>query len=356
MRFPLRITSSALFALLLLFTQTIDAQKVKRAVPVQPQPAPTVPLQQAVDIDSLARFLAGIEPPSGSPLFPLTGTVEWAAYSSSMDQRWQRFDASRLQPVRSWGSSQLGGLPASTVFYPFSGPDFVYAQALFPHAGTYILCGLEPVGAVPSLKNIQPLGPTLAWLQSSIKTLMQAGYFVTKDMRTDFKKGALPILCVMLARSGDRIVSINSDGGHAEIHFSAPGGGEQTLLYFSADLRANGSSVEKFIRQRRPDVAYIKAASYLLHEPQFSAIRNLILAQCNAIVQDDSGIPLRYFDTRQWNLRLYGSYTAPLDIFRKYYQPDMADLYARTTTTPLTFGAGYHWDPRTANLLLAARK
>jgi hypothetical protein len=219
---------------------------------------------------------------------------------------------------------------------------------------------LEPVGAAPSVKNILPLGPTLGWLQASLKTLMQAGYFVTKDMRVEFKKGAslqgaLPLLCVMLARSGARISSINSDASHAEIHFSASGGGEQTLFYFCADLR-NSGALASFIKQRHPDVAYIKAASYLMHEPDFATVRNLLLTQCSAIVQDDSGIPLRYFDTHQWTLRLYGAYSAPLDIFRKYYQPDLAELYAKTSTTPISFGAGYHWDPKTANLLLAARK
>ena len=30
--------------------------------------------------------------------------------------------------------------------YMFSGPDFLYANAFFPNASTYILCGIEPVG------------------------------------------------------------------------------------------------------------------------------------------------------------------------------------------------------------------
>jgi len=37
---------------------------------------------------------------------------------------------------------------ADTMYYMFSGPDFLYAYTFFPNANTYILAGLEPVGQV----------------------------------------------------------------------------------------------------------------------------------------------------------------------------------------------------------------
>jgi hypothetical protein len=111
-----------------------------------------------------------------------------------------------------------------------------------------------------------------------------------------------------------------------------------------------------FIKQSRPGVAYVKAASYLLHESDFSIIRNLLLSECPVILQDDSGIPLRYFDAARWNLRLFGKYTPPLDIFKQYYQADLEELYRKTTSAPLGFGTGYHWDSRGANLIMGVRK
>ena len=46
------------------------------------------------------------------------------------------------------------------MFYMFSGPDFLYANAFFPNASTYILCGIEPVGPVPiSTKSRAPRCP-----------------------------------------------------------------------------------------------------------------------------------------------------------------------------------------------------
>ena len=43
------------------------------------------------------------------------------------------------------------------MLYMFSGPDFLYATSFFPNASTYVLAGLEPVGAVPELTSLSPL-------------------------------------------------------------------------------------------------------------------------------------------------------------------------------------------------------
>lgn len=354
--------------LLLWFTWARAAIAQNLATEYLPEP-PAIPRAQAVqpakqrtDINDMARFIAGLPPSGDGALAGMTKTDEWINYSASMDSRWQRFDAGRLQPIRLWGATDLRDVRATTVFYPFSGPDFISLLTFFPQASNYILCGLEPVGDLPSPEKLQPLYLTFGWLQASMKTLFDAGYFVTKEMGVDLKmspmQGTLPLLCVMLARSGDRIIGITRDAGHAEIRFVAPDGGRpQTLYYFSTDL-SNGGVGKKgaffnFVKQARPDAAYFKAASYLPHEPDFSIIRNTVLALCRSIVQDDSGIPLRAFDLRRWRLRLYGTYAPPLDIFKKYDQPDLAALYARTSAKPLPFGTGYHWNPKSANLIVA---
>ena len=40
------------------------------------------------------------------------------------------------------------------MFYMFSGPDFLYADAFYSKASTYVLGALEPVGAVPDLTRL----------------------------------------------------------------------------------------------------------------------------------------------------------------------------------------------------------
>lgn len=343
----------------LLLCATTQATEVRRAQPVDPWG--DFPSEQPSGINDASRFIAGMPPVASSPLTEWAQTPEWIAFAQAVSDSWQRFEINHLDPIRNWRAANLSDLNPGTVFYPFSGPDYIHAQTLFPNATTYILCGLEPTGTPPSLQNLQPLTATLGWMQVSMKTLMEAGYFITKEMKVGLKQsplqGTVPVLCFMMVRNGDHIVSVQSDANHAEIRFLVPGDTRvRTLHYFSLNLRNDGlrkgNAFLEFVKAARPDVGYLKSASYLLHESDFSTIRDTLLTQCRAILQDDSGIPLREFKPDRWRVRNFGVYAAPLDIFKKYNQPDLADLYAKLPSAPLPFGVGYHWNPTTANLML----
>lgn len=335
------------------------AVEVRRAVPADPPPAQFS--EEPAGVNDASRFIAGLPPSGNGPLWAWTQDAGWNAFSQILNDSWLAFDGRHLEPIRSWRTVNLADVNPATVFYPFSGPDYIHARALFPDAATYILCGLEPVGTTPVPENLQPLTATLGWTQVSIKTLMEAGYFVTKEMKTQFKQsplqGVVPVICLMMARDGDRIVSVQSDGTRAEIRFVVPGDRRiRTLHYFSLNLRDDGlrkgSPFLRFIHASQPDVGYLKSASYLLHEKDFSTIRNALLNECRVILQDDSGIPLKAFSPARWAVRNYGVYAPPLDIFKQYTQPDLAGLYARLPSAPLPFGVGYQWNPKKANLLL----
>jgi hypothetical protein len=202
-------------------------------------------------------------------------------------------------------------------------------------------------------------------LQGSLATLLSAGYFVTKEMRVGLGanslNGTLPILYILLARSDNVIHSVKQLRNGVEIHFSAAGESrDRTLFYFSMDLsdgalRGN-HAFTSFLKESRVQCTYVKAASYLMHTGDFSVIRNTILDDSRLVLQDDSGIPFRYFDPAKWKMRFYGVYAPPLDIFKQHYQPDLAEMYSHIAQKPLDFGAGYQWNPKTANLLVAAKK
>lgn len=338
----------------------VRAIEVRRAEPVAR--APESPREEyPPGINDAARFIAGLPVTGSGPLAEWTKTPEWTSFSSKMNQKWERFKLARLSRIRPWANSHLSELNAGTVFYPFSGPDLVYVREFFPNASTYILCGLEPVGNLPSPQSVQPLNSSLGWMEVSMRTLMEAGYFVTKEMRVALKQsplqGTTPLFCFMMARDGDRIVSARIAGDHAEIRFLTPGDSRvRTLHYFSLNLSnggmGKGSAFAQFLAASRPDAGFLKSASYLLQEADFSNIRDLLLTQCRAIVQDDSGIPLRAFAPGRWRVFNFGVYAPPLDIFKKYHQPEMAAFYAEHPATPLPFGVGYHWDPKTANLMV----
>ena len=93
-----------------------------------------------------------------------------------------------------------------------------------------------------------------------------------------------------------------------------------------------------------------------MHKPYFSTIRGVILKQSDVVVQDDSGIPYRFFHDNEWDVQLFGTYSEPIKLFSDWQQDDLKDAYAAPNIQPLGFGYGYRFKPDTSNLLLARRR
>ena len=100
----------------------------------------------------------------------------------------------------------------------------------------------------------------------------------------------------------------------------------------------------------------LKASSYLVHERGFETVRDFLLTRSKIVVEDDSGIPRKYFDDSKWNIRYWGNYAGPIPTFKQYWQPDLANNYAVAKATPLGFGFGYEWRPDRSSLIIAVRK
>lgn len=138
-----------------------------------------------------------------------------------------------------------------------------------------------------------------------------------------------------------------------------PGAGEQTIYYIQANvvddaLKSNGALL-RWAGSFGTGNVYLKAASYLMHEPSFSRIREFLLSHADAVLQDDSGIPYRFFQNGSWQCWLFGTYTGTLDIFTKYYQSDLQAAFASRGAQALPFGTGYKWRLGESNLMLAVR-
>jgi hypothetical protein len=329
-----------------------------------------------------ARFLAGMPLTPNSPLAKLTEEQSFHQHSIRFDSFFADLEHQQFEIIRGWSRAHLRS-PRSTVYYFFSGPDFLYADAFFPNASTYVLNGLEAIGQIPDLTALPQdmVAQTLDNIERSLSTFFSASYFVTETMDSDLNKGAvqgvLPILFVFLARSGktisdvsfvnlDRQGKLHSSDGRSfkngatgvKIVFASDSGLLKTLFYFSTNVADQSNSREAFIqfcRQQAPGDSLLKSASYLLHEPKFSRVRNFILENSSLIVQDDSGVPIANFKASKWLLYPFGSYAHPLNIFRKYYQPKLVDLFQKKNPSPLDFGIGYHARYNKSNLLLAIK-
>jgi hypothetical protein len=339
-----------------------------------------------------ARFLAGLPPAPDSPLAALTKSRNWEEHARAFDSIFDHEDKAALSKVRAFSEAHLTD-KHDTVLYMFSGPDFLYATSFFPHASTYVMAGLEPVGNVPQLSSLPhgSIDGTLQNLEISLKSILNLSFFITRDMKSRLSSGqvygTLPILYVFLARTGKSIhdvsfVALDKDGDFltpedpaakgadkrsarsapetakgVKIVFSDGDGPLQTLYYFStniADDSVGSSGLLPFCAKLGVADSLFKSASYLMHRDGFNKIRDFILNHSATILQDDSGIPLAFFDPAKWRLQPFGRYLGPVAIFRGANQPELAALF-HSKAEPLDFGIGYMWRENESNLLLAQR-
>jgi len=348
-----------------------------RAIPVTPS---------ITGPNDIARFLAGMPLPENSPLTPLTQDPAWQAHATFFEGEFNKLYQRQLQKLHAWIATYLPEVtqPAPVAFYMFSGPDFLYVDQFFPNASVYVLCGKESLGPPPDPLRIRNLSGALGNLENAMKSALNTTYFITKHMKVDLKEqnlnGVLPILYVFIARANKSITnvtfgSLSSNGTFEEAARdkkggSTPGvrirytdnqsGNSQTLYYFTTDVSDGGIKSSpgflKFCQRLGNGSSFLKSSSYLMFEQGFATIRNFILEHSNRIVQDDSGIPLAYFDPNKWNLRLFGVYLGPIDLFKQHYQARLQEIFRQSNPPPLDFGFGYRWDYKEANLVVAERK
>ena len=320
--------------------------------------------ESAASLDDTARLLAGL--PVTGPLAAFTQDPRWQGHAAAMDKAWKTKEYFQLGPIATWMSSHADEYyrSAGTMYYMFSGPDFLYAYAFFPNASTYILAGLEPVGQVPDLTrmNADTLNANLGALRNSMSTLLITHYFVTEEMKSELGRsnlsGTAPIIYVFLARLGCTVLDttyIHSPADGVKITF-ARNGRSQIVYYFKTDLSGGDSSFLHWCGGHGVGVSLIKAASYLMHGEGFSGVRNFLLNHSTCIVQDDSGVPLRSFG-KNWQLEFYGRFIPHGEKFGKYDQQALAEIYHHSPPPPeLGFAFGYWWQAERGLLILARRK
>ena len=341
-----------------------------------------VPVVAAV-LDRTARALAGL-PVEGAPQAQATA---WSAHAQALARPFERLEARQFKRIGEWTASTLEPLTGEVqaLYYPFSGPDVLYAHALFPKARRMLFTGLELVGDVPEPDALDAaaLGTSLGQLRQSLSELLGKSFFVTARMQAQFGRnrfeGVTPILMLMLARSGHTVESVaavrlGADGQlcgrsfadkpeHAGVQISYRAAGDavpRQLVYLRVDLSNDGlkanSAYATLVRGFKPDASYIKSASYLMYGGGFSLIRALLLEVSPALLQDDSGIPYRFFPQDQWQATLFGHYSQSASSFPGATQPALVKAFAAAPQQPLPFWIGYRHGPADSNLQLYRRQ
>jgi hypothetical protein len=326
----------------------------------------------------------------------LTAQSKSALTVSDSPERWKRLSVAlakevetdwvrvqkRLTPVASWAQRHLGDrlFSNAVVFYPFGGPDVPYVLSMFPDSQEYVLVGLEEPGTTAAAEQALT-GESLAVLRRLFHSYSLIGFYRTEDLRLALKpngglQGVVPLLLVPLAATGYLVwdvteVSAVEFGRHQDrvdrsgkaavsVVFSGKDSRIRRIMYLRADLADRAIRREewvfKYLEKRPTVVTFIKCGSYLLHKNYFSIVREAILKQSHAIVQDDSGIPYRFLVGGEWDIRIYGKYTRPIALFENWYQPDLEYAVEGQASGPLPFAFGYKGYAAGSVLMVARRR
>lgn len=353
-------------------------------------PAPPDVVPHARDADDAGRFIAGLPGTPGSAFTELETTAAWQEHRRLLDDAWNKAENPLIGGLRTFQKDELNDadLRNSPVFYPFGGPDALTLTLGFPQSPTYVMVGLEPAGTLlsPSKIKSKDLAKYLAENRETVASELSRSFFVTREMDREFRGQVtdgllLPILHLLVRTHytilGFRYVRLDDRGqvidrttdyrapgrfGNKGVEIEFRADADQSthkLFYFSVNLSderlAENHPFLTYLSSLQGTTTLLKATSYLTHQRAFSLIRDRILANSGAILQDDSGIPYRRFDAGVWKVQLFGEYNRPYGSFRWFEQPDLRKAYQESGAKPLPLRLGYGYSKVASNLLLAKR-
>lgn len=348
------------------------------------------PVTRSRVANDTARFLAGMPGNPSSPFANLENDEVWKQHRDMVDAAWHKADGDLLQGLREFQMQELKSPPmtAGPVFYPFSGPDALMATEYFPQSPVYVFAALEPAGTLPSEETIEKkdMEAYLAAMRTTMASELGRSFFITRQMDQQFRGQVtdgllLPILQLLVRTNhtilGFRYVRLDEQGRvidrtldyHATTRYGNKGvevefrtDADQSfhqLYYFSVNLAndrlTENKPFQSYIQTLKGATTMFKSTSYMLHRREFSLIRNLVLENSAAVLQDDSGIPYRLFEADLWKVQLYGDYDRPYGSFKWMEQVDLRNAYKQPGTKPLPMHVGYGYKKITSNLLLARR-
>jgi hypothetical protein len=334
-----------------------------------------------------ALLLAGKEIPKSSKLYEYSKTKEYKSYSKQLETKWDKLQRLNEKKINVWREKHLREKYTRTIFYPFSGPDILNAVIFFPDGEEYIMFGLEATGDVPVAQNVgnDKLQLGLRKLWTALEDIINVNFFKTKEMQNEISTSSfdsvISVMMFFLSRTNYEVVNakkvwLDEKGTvvaerpksksniiipGAEISFKQNNRSQiKKVYYYSIDISDNSfkkhNNFISYIKNKGKLTTIIKSASYLMHrEKEFGGIRDLILSQSSYLLQDDSGIPLKCFQSNEWRLSFHGNYIKPIDLFASRYQEDLSQAMKKHSSGPVDFSYGYNFKEHNPNLLFGVR-
>ncbi|MGJ5820658.1 hypothetical protein [Paludibaculum fermentans] len=355
--------------------------------------AATPPKPANREADDAARFLAGMPGLEGSAYKALESQKAWIDHARQMDEAWAGFEKRRKAGMTKFQRSELVGAPVdgSPIWYPFSGGDALTMLVFFPGHTTYSMAALEPPGRIPTAAQFEKLdlGKELPQIASTLSSLLGKSFFVTREMdrqlRGQVTDGVAEPMLILLARLGYQIngyqyVQLDENGKLVpravdtqraafgrnrglSLEIERAGEKPATLVYISLNLddahMKDNAAFKTYVAGLGKSCTLLKSTSYMMHSDGFKQIRQMVLDDSALIIQDDSGVPWKYFTPEHWQVQLYGDYVSPFGAdFQFRTQKDLRAAYEaqRKDVKPMAFRMGYGAGKIESNLQVARHK
>jgi hypothetical protein len=277
----------------------------------------------------------GLSSAGASAAAPEDASVRCSTFTTVQSRYEHRFAA----PMMTWSRTELSDLRGRSVLYLFSGPDVVTALSLFPDA-PHVTLVADQVPEYDLVAQSEPAAPGAAERECKMLSFFaQLGYYRTLDLNGQggSRPRFLQLLRYSIAFSGAAITSTSilaiNPAGIAEpigpgsdrkpqgVRFEArrQDGRAVTVDYLTIDLsnrglRADGAGTA-LLHRNASDVVFLKSASHLLQHRSFSDLASLLTSPAAPfVVQDETGLPVELLE-KNYNLTLYGHYTAPQSLW-----------------------------------------
>ena len=311
--------------------------------------------------DVQGKYLStSAQPSSGFPFLQ-------GANLTQADGAWQFYQQNMGQPMSTWAHTEIHQPAGGTVFYPFSGPDFVTAAQLFPQASRFVMVAMQAAGEPASLGDMS--GTRAQNFQSKFlrewMKFSRLAFFRTDDLNEDLRDkhaqiGVTTILITFALYMGydEKEVYpialdptngqfIQTTGDWKSVRLIMSKAGKPVMLdYVSLDLSdAHLSQVEPtraWLERESRNPVLLKAASHLLQETYFSILRDILVAKAKMVIQDETG--LNYTHLSQIGpVDLYGGFLYPHELFNRKKQESLAQAYKDSKNIkPLPFAFSYN--------------
>lgn len=341
----------------------------------------------------LSEFLAGVELSPENSFQSLATKPSYLAYRKNINNYWNKIEKDYLSKIADWKEKHLTNLsPNNTTLYPLAGADFINMFNLNAPSPKYIMIGLQKPGYIrdPLRFSDFELGKALSNIQNVVYELAYYNYSTSRRLQQEannpYFTGVAPTLLFFIKRLGYDVLNVEriylDDDGKMQIDNSSFevfdkkkhtgvkilfANSDRTqikeLYFFRIWLSSNSASSNSpegkfFISQGRLNLMF-KAAEYILQTKEYEPFINDLLMLSDRVVQDESGIPFRYFKPEEWSFKLYGKYIGKIQLKNTPKVPFQNDLYEafQKESQPLPFPFGYGvLKGKASNLLLFERK